>query len=205
MMKKIMFYLLIILLGTFSCLADLSRYPETADGVLSDGEYASGPTLEGYEQLMIAGGGANTIDMYNQSYLEIQYTSKPLTYTTGLDFVGAGHNANILCLDGYIGALAVGGNATLTIKGGHFYYGIEVARAPHGTCHATIYCQSGYEITSTGITGLWEDDTEFYIHFINAGYPYPPTVDYVNVVEVMPEPLSIVLLGFGMLFGQKRR
>lgn len=57
-----------------------------------------------------------------------------------------------------------------------------------------------------GISGLWEDGTSFDIDFINVGgifAPYP-TANFVNIVEV-PEPTTLVLLGFGGLLLRRKK
>ena len=62
------------------CLGNLSEYEETADGVLSTGEYVDSPWLEGQEKLIVNGGNATTVDLWDSSRLEVYSTSLPLSY-----------------------------------------------------------------------------------------------------------------------------
>jgi hypothetical protein len=109
----------------------------------------------------------------------------------------------LLYLGGITEEITLKGHATAALKGGRVD-GITLLRRPQDSCYVTIYCQAGYQMNQSGITGLWENGTSFDIEFVNID-PYPPVWNYVNVVEVIPEPATLVLLAAGGLFLKKRK
>jgi hypothetical protein len=71
--------------------------------------------------------------------------------------------------------------------------------------HVDIYCQDGWswlytadEIT--GIAALWNDGSAFSIDFVDHA-DFDPTWTNINVI---PEPMTLMLLAGGMLFIRKR-
>lgn len=202
-MKKFMTCLLTISLYVPVCLGSLVDVPQTADGFLTVGEYASlSVTLVNSEELLVKGGGAYSITTKDQSYLEVQYTSTPLSNSSGIYDIVLGNNSKLLYLGGITQEITVGNNAKAYLKGGRID-GITLYRRPQDSCFVTIYCRSGYQKNTTGISGLWADGTGFDIEFINASAPYPPTSNYINV-EVIPEPATLLLLGLGGLLIRRK-
>ena len=159
------------------------------------------------------GGGADVIDIRNYGRLEVRYTSTPL----GLD-VGGIYD---IWLDDYSELMYLGGetdiitthdNATATLKGGSINYIDSMQYTT--TKHIDLYSQPGWSWLYddedldgidevVGITGLWEDDSDFTISFINDyTFGYDPV--YMNI-NVIPEPATLLLLGIGgVLLRQKR-
>ena len=118
----------------------------------------------------------------------------------------------MLYLDGITDVLGIDENATAELKGGSINY-IDSLQYTD-TKHIDLYSQSGWswlyddedldgidEIV--GITGLWEDNSDFTIGFINDyTFGYDPV--YMNI-NVIPEPATLLLLGIGgVLLRQKR-
>jgi hypothetical protein len=58
MMKRILPYLLTMVICMFTCFGSIADIPQTADGFLTVGEYASlSVTLINSEELLVKGGG----------------------------------------------------------------------------------------------------------------------------------------------------
>jgi len=203
MMKSIVAYLLTTVVCISTCLASIADDPEIADGYLTNGEYVSMGKVEGYEELFVTGGGAETIDVRDHGYLEVQDTAKPLGYHTGIYDIFLYDDSELLYLGGITEEITVRDDATAVLKGGRVDY-ITIYHLSSWSSNVTIYCQEGYTKTDSYIYGLWADGTSFYIEFIDVDgvfSPYP-TADYVTVI---PEPATLVLLGLGGLLLRKRR
>lgn len=204
MMKRLLPFFVVMLVWMPVCLGNLSEYEETADGYLSTGEYVDSPWLEGQEKLIVNGGDATTVDLWGFSRLEVYSTSLPLSYSgmRGVYDIHLGDNSTLLFTGGATQSIKVGYNATAELRGGQIN-NITIARRPQDTCYVTIFTQAGYQMNASGISGLWEDGTAYYIHFDNMVSPYPPTANFINI-EIIPEPASILLLGLGGLLLRKK-
>jgi hypothetical protein len=193
---------LLFLFGVSTCFASILDAPQTINGRLTAGEYVSNVQVEFNEQLLIEG-GAFRITTKDQSYLEVQYTSTPLSNSSGIYDIFVQNNSKLLYLGGITEEITISGNAKADIKGGRID-GITLYRRPQDSCYVTIFCQEGYQKNASGISGLWADGTSFNIQFINAGSPYPPTANYV-FVELIPEPATLALLAAGGLLIHRKK
>lgn len=202
-MKRLMPYFLFTFCASV-CIGSLVDVPQTADGFLTVGEYASlSVTLVNSEELFVKGGGAYSITTKDQSYLEVQYTSTPLSNSSGIYDIFVQNNSKLLYMGGITQEITISGNAKADLKGGRID-GITLYRRPQDSCYVTIFCQEGYQKNTSGISGLWADGTSFNIQFVNVGSPYPPTANYV-FVETIPEPTTLALLGLGGLLLRRKR
>ena len=132
----------------------------------------------------------------------MQYTSTPLSNSSGIYDIVLGNNSELLYLGGITQEITVGNNAKAYLKGGRID-GITLYRRPQDSCYVTIFCQEGYQKNTSGISGLWADGTSFNIQFVNVGSPYPPTANYV-FVETVPELATLVLFGLGGLMLRRK-
>lgn len=210
-MKKSVFpYLLLFYVCTPMSWASILDDDTTLDGYLSAGEYeTSYIVVEDTEQLFVVGGGAERITTKDTSYLEVQYTSKPLSNSSGIYDIMLDDNSELLYLGGITQEITLYDSATAHLKGGRID-GITMFRRPDQWCEAIIYCQEDrswvYNASEQikGITGLWADGTEFDILFLDVGAPYPPTWENIDIV-IVPEPATLMLLSIGAIAVRRRR
>jgi len=208
MMRKVLSCIFVMLGCVCPCIAGLSTADEAADGYLTVGEYdASGISLENSEKLIVIGGGAVTIDAWDNSRIEVFSTSLPLKlYAGGVYDIHLHDNSTLLFTGGAMQSLKLKYDSTAILSGGTINY-ITIYHRPVDSCFVKIYCQEGWEwlYTSskiTGIKGMWNDGTPFQITLSNVGGAWPDTAVYVNVI---PEPVTMLLLGLGGLKLRRKR
>lgn len=209
MMKRLIPCLLMYSVIFCPCFAGLSDSDAASDGFLDEGEWDGGIVrLEGQETLLVRGGGASWIEAKEYGYIEVQYTSIPLGYQTGIYDIVLYDNSELLYLGGVTEELTIRDDSTAELKGG-WIDGITVLSFPGDTGGVTIFCQEDYQWKyvsgqKKGITGLWADGSAFNINFVNVGGPFPPTANFVSV-EVIPEPTTMLLFCIGSLLIHRRK
>ena len=90
------------------------------DGFISEGEYAYGVRWTSSDPpLIVNGGGADVIEVRDYGRLEVQYTSTPITETTGIWDILVTGNAHLKYLGGMTEEITTHVNGTVELKGGH--------------------------------------------------------------------------------------
>ena len=194
-------YLLLCLLMASASFASLVDPAD--DGYLGIGEYDSNVRLINHDVLIVDCGNSNLIDAEDYSRLEVYSTSLPLSlnYKRGVYDIHMGYNCTLLFCGGATESIVVAGNAMAELKGG-IINNLTMHRRPQDSCSVTIFCQDGYQMDKTGISGLWADGTSFDINFIDENYY--TTSPYVNI-EIVPEPATMALLSLGGLIIRRER
>ena len=153
--------------------------------------------------------------MRNLGRLEVRYTSIPINgnwYTGGIWDIHLDDDSELLYLGGLTDIITIDENAEGVLTGGSINYIRSFQNTD--TTHIDLYCQPGWswlyddedfdgidEIV--GITGLWEDDSDFTIGFINDyTFGYDPV--YMNI-NVIPEPTTLALLALGGLLIRNKK
>mgnify|MGYP000616124849 CR=1 FL=1 len=204
MKMKFVFFLLILVCIPVVTLAGYD------DGFITTGEYEG--VVSWYTRnppLIVDGGGAVAIEMWNSSYLEVRSTSIPINddwHTGGITDIWLDDYSSLLYLDGSTEEITVTEHSSAVLKGGR----IDAITSLQNVITPSIdlYAQVGWElITDTSgkifITGLWMDGTDFNIQLINDP-DYDDTWENINVI--VPEPTTLILMGIGgILLRQKRR
>jgi hypothetical protein len=203
MMKRLM----PTLFGFLICMS--VSFAGYSDGFITAGEYEYG--VEWFTDnppLIVEGGGADVIDMWDYSRLEVHSTSIPVNgnwYTGGIRDIRLADDSKLLYLGGYTDILTIGANTTSILKGGSIN-SIRALRCSLAEKQIDIYSQVGWSWISNnpllGIQGQWWDGSPFNISFINVAN-YDPV--WMNINVITPEPSTLVLLGVGGLLLRKRK
>ena len=201
-MKRIILPLLLLFLCPCACFGALG---DADDGYLTEGEYDYDVWLENYDKLYVMGGGADRIVAKDYSYLEVRYTSTPISNSSGIWDIVIDDRSKLLYLDGETDIVTIYDDSIAILKGGLINH--IVSRQYASTKHIDLNCQPGwswlYESSEiAGITGLWESGTAFTIDFINDD-DYDPVWMNINIIEI-PEPATLILLALGCAIIRKR-
>jgi PEP-CTERM motif len=206
---------LVIITLILICIPAVSFAVLYSDGFITTGEYEGFVNWYSNNQpLVVDGGGAVAITMWNSSYLEVRSTSIPINdgrnpsdwHTGGITDIWLDDDSSLLYLDGSTEEITLDEYSSAVLKGGR----IDAITSLQNVITPSIdlYSQVGWGwITDTsgkkiGITGLWMDGTDFNIQLINNS-EYNDTWENINVI--VPEPATLILMGIGGLLVRRKR
>jgi hypothetical protein len=177
------------------------------DGYISEGEYEYGVWVDNYDELIVIGGGADRIYAEDYGYLEVRYTSTPISHSSGIRDIGLSDYSELLYLGGATNVISIHDRATATLKGGQINYIRSFQKVINDVPNIDLYCQTGWSwMYNTfgeikGITGMWKNGSEFSIQFLDQS-GYDPVWKNIHVI---PEPATLALLGVGGLLLRRKK
>ena len=205
---QMMLLLLILTTASYASISDSNNLAN--NGLLSSGEYGSNVKVKDDSILIVDGGGANNIDTFDISHLEVLSTSQPLIdYYSGVYAIHASDSSTVTFSGGANNFIKVAKDATALINGGQINY-IQSNQYASVKDTVIIECCKGWSWLYdgediTGITGQWykHSNDEFTINFLNADRPLIPDT-WTHVKVITPEPTSMLMLGLGSLLLKRR-
>jgi len=186
-----------------------SLFAGYSDGFITSGEYEYGVDWTS-GSLVVNGGGADVIEILNTAHLEVLSTSTPLGLDVGgIQYIDIKNNSHLDYYGGQTLEVTLRGNATADIYGGRIDYISSFQYVlPR---HVNIYCQPGWSWIldgtqkKVGITGLWEDNSAFNIHFTANGEYFGADPVWENINVITPEPATFLLIGLGGLLIRRKK
>ena len=190
------------------------------DGFITEGEYEGGVIWTNNDPpLIVDGGGANTIELYDNGRLEVHSTSKPL------DLLGGGvydisrlNDGTLLYLNGVTNSIRLAGNATAVLKGGsinfivslqnvgYIFVGYDGQGKPvfERDKHIEMVVKTHiYDSDIQMLTGTWANNDTFEIKLLDQP-GYDPVIDNIKFT-IIPEPTTLLLLTLGGLLIRPRQ
>jgi hypothetical protein len=159
------------------------------------------------QPLIVDGGGAMNIEMWNYSQLEVRSTSTPLGLGSGIQYIGLKDNSHLDYFDGETFNLMLYDNTTANLYGGRIDYLTSFQYT--ASTRVNIYALPGWSWISDdpleGIQGQWWDGSPFRIEFTDENERYHD-VDpvWMNINVIIPEPASLFLIAIGIALIRKR-
>ncbi len=201
-MKKMLCLLLL-----FASFANAAAY------VISDGDYDHGLLkIENYDTLLVTGGGAYQIDASDYSSIVVQNTAPLQVDIGGIADISLNGWSSLEIFGGEVGHLRTYSHSTTTLSGGSIskIFSYQRLNLPNPLPpHIEIICRE-YTANSSLVTGIWDVDNDndgFYDTFsinLENQSGYDPVLDNIKFT-IVPEPISLVLLGVGGLVVRRKR
>ncbi len=176
--------------------------------------YEYGVSLHNSESLLITGGGADQIDAYNNSFIEVQGTEPLQLDIGGIGALALNHNSSLHFYDGEMSSLWIYGSATAVFEGGlidyiRSYQYVNWLNWEPVDQHIEIICREVTTLTDTLLEGIWNVDSDnngqwdmFSIQLVNQS-GYDLVRDNIKITLV-PEPASLALLALGGLLIRRK-
>lgn len=202
-MKKVMvFEILVVLLGVP---VQATHYEITTD------IYTPGLTLQTGDSLYMTDGGFGSLNLLGEGITAtIEGTSDLNQFSGGIWEIDLTNNNYLDVSGGQIHEIDIGNDATAFLSGGLIQqiWSQQIAWETVNeqlvwNPHITIECLDHfYDSDSKLLTGHWLDDgVAFSIHLIDI-QGYSPAIENIQFI---PEPMTILLLGFGGLLLRSRK
>jgi len=171
---------------------------------VNDGDWFGAKTLTGTQSMLVTGGGGDALTLFGYSQAEIKNTSPLVEGYGGIWQITAADYSHTVITGGEIHTLLIGIYATAQISGGR----IDQIRSSYALPDASrivLTCNPGYLLSYTnsvvtGISGTWQDGTEFNIYFDN---PAGSSTVFSNMT-IIPEPATMLLLAVGGLLLRRK-
>ena len=157
-------------------------------------------TLSG-ESLLVTGAGADTIDAFGESYIEVQNTAPLQANTGGIYTIHLTDFSSMNFYDGEMGNFKIYDDATATFSGGRIDY-ISSYQDSDLLKHITFIADlDSIDITGNLLTGNWLDGSGFSVTLQDqTGYDSV----YSNI-NFIPEPATLLLFSLGAIGLRRQR
>jgi len=170
--------------------------------VIEDGNNFGDLSLNDDESLLMIGGEGHHLTLNDYCTARIEGTEPLLSeHNGGIWFLRIGTYNELEILGGDIHELVIGSDASAFIAGGRIDQ-IWSQQHVRNNPHITIDCKDWlYAEDTNKVSGTWFDDTTFDIQLIDVD-GFSPAIDNIRFI---PEPVSLLLMGAGLIFARKRR
>jgi hypothetical protein len=188
-MKRLLFVLFLIGLCASVSFGELNF-----DYMISDTYEILPLTLSG-ESLLVTGAGADTIDAFGESYIEVQNTAPLQANTGGIYIIHLTDFSSMNYYDGETSLFTIYDDATATFSGGSINY-ISSFQDSDLMEHITFIADlDSIDLTGNLLTGNWLDGSGFSVTLLDqTGYDSV----YSNI-NFIPEPATILLFALGVI------
>jgi hypothetical protein len=165
------------------------------------GGYFGSKTISGDDELIMTGGGGDSLIGKDYSILKIQNTSPLVVLSGGLWSLATWNHSQLYLSGGYVNWLDVDDYSKVVLSGGL----INKLRneSEGGYSHVEIICKEySYNTQTKKLTGIWGNDSAFNIQLADLT-GYVPTY---NILEftIIPEPMTLLLLSLGGLLIRRK-
>jgi hypothetical protein len=176
------------------------------DYTITSGYYYGTKTYQNWDTLLMTGGGVESITADDHSFLDIRNTSPYSPLSGGIGTLDLGASSQLDFSGGQMRNFTISGNATAVFSGGRIdkIYGYQTTTYLNyflGT-HIEMIVKD-YSVTNNILTGHWEDNSAFSVQLMNqTGY-----IPVISLIEftIIPEPATLLLLGFGGLLIRRKK
>ncbi|HPD47431.1 MAG TPA: PEP-CTERM sorting domain-containing protein [Anaerohalosphaeraceae bacterium] len=162
---------------------------------VTDG-YFNSMTIDGYDSLIMTGGGAGLIWGRDNGVLDIESTSSPYVYgVSGIGYIKLWENSQLHLSGGSVRLLEMTDNVSVVLTGGQIDEINAYYPAPGDLNHITIHCKPGWTYQAGYLSGLWLDGSSFNIKLYSQG-----ASGVFDNITFVPEPATLLLMALGGSF-----
>ncbi len=203
--RRIMQKIVLLWMGVWAC----SSVALGAFDVTISSGYHGTQMLENQESLLMTGGGANGIEAYDSSYVEIRGTAPLQQFVGGISTIDLSHNSTMNYYGGETRGLYLYNNAWAVLYGGSMEHidSYQYVPMPNNIAypHIEMVVRDWSHNDQTNLlTGIWNVDNDNNSEFDTFSIQLYDQAGYDPVIEnitftVIPEPVTLFLFGFGGL------